>query len=702
MTASPRTRLPLDSITRKAIRYAAQGLAVASDDRVFDELVRTLALALNVSYTLIGTLDRDGEEDMVDVIAMYNEGELEEPFRYCLEGSPCEDLVHQSYRYFPDKFGQQYGEVLIKDVVADGFAGIPLYGSDGRVTGLMVAMSKGPLSDRELTEELLKIFSVRAALELERRATTEEAAHNAEELRLSEDRFRATVDAAMDCIISMDGSGNIIDFNPASERTFGYRREDAIGKPLADLIIPEEMRERHKQGLKRYLESGNGPYLGRRVEVEAVRADGSRVPVELAITVAQGPNGDTFIGCLRDITDRIEAENERGRLEAQLRQAQKMEAIGHLTGGIAHDFNNILTGVNGYVVMAQEWEQQHQDERLHRFLDRIEHSTSRARDLIQQMLLFSRGGRGEARSVSLEPLVRDGVQLLESMLPSSIEIGFRSAPDLPPVMADPVHLEQVLVNLCINARDAMNGSGNLQIELRREICAKPCTCASCKKPMQGEYLVLSIGDTGTGIAPEQVDRIFEPFYSTKDVGKGSGMGLSTVHGIVHEYGGHIQVHSKPGKGARFCVLLPMAGSTNAQAEIGSGAERAAGTVVSLSGRILLAEDDADVREYMVDRLGDWGLIVSPCANAAEALDLLASQPPQDLYLFDYTMPGMNGVELARAVRERDAGARILLYTGYGDELTEKDIAAAGILALVRKPVDIPSFHALLREHLPHS
>jgi len=546
-----------------------------------------------------------------------------------------------------------------------------------------------PSPKSRLSLDSVKRQAIRyAALGLERRFSRQQ-------LEQREEQYRVMFNATSDGMALWTRDGRLVDVNEACCALHGMTREEMLVADLREFVPPESMPK-----LQRLLETvGRGEsFLD---EAIATHKDGRMFYLDMRGEPAQFQGQPHVLLILRDISEQKAAEAERSELEAQLRQAQKMEAIGHLTGGIAHDFNNILTGVWGYIVMAQEWEQENPDEQLHRYLERVEHPISRARELIQQMLLFSRGGHGEAKPVHLEPRVREGIQLLESMLPSSIEVRFDADRNLPVVMADPVHIEQVLVNLCINARDAMNGAGHLQIELRREHCT-PCICASCKMPLHGDFQVLSVADTGGGMTPEMVDRIFEPFYSTKEVGKGSGMGLSMVHGIVHELGGHISVHSEPGKGARFCIMLPLpcAGTSGDEAGAASGGrgKRAA----RLRGRVLLVEDDADVRDYMVDRLRDWGLTVEVRANGADTRHFLRSAPAPDLYLFDYTMPGMNGIELARIVLESDPEARIMLYTGYGDELTDRDITDAGILALVRKPVDISSFNALLREYLPRS
>ena len=401
--------------------------------------------------------------------------------------------------------------------------------------------------------------------------------------------------------------------------------------------------------------------------------------------------------------ERRHADTERGRLETQLRQAQKMEAIGHLTGGIAHDFNNILTGIMGYIVMAQEWQEGHGDERLRRYLERAQKSVQRARDLIQQMLTFSRGQHGVPRPLALAPVVGESLGLLKSTLPSSLEFTFENDPELPEVMADPVHIEQVLMNLCINARDAMQGSGRLEIALRAVDVAPGGVCASCRKPLRGRYVELAVGDSGPGIGPEVADRMFEPFFSTKGVGKGSGMGLSTVHGIVHDGGGHILLDTQPGRGSTFRILLPplaMAPEHVPEPARGEGSV-SAGARAALHGTVLLVDDDPDVREFMVERLSSWGLEVGVCENAVEALDhFMDIEPAFDLLVVDQTMPKMTGTEFAALVLERFPDHPVILYTGYGDDLTEADMQALGIRALVRKPIDDAGFYRLLEANLP--
>lgn len=802
---------------REAIRLTAAGVTASnSEENIFLQLTRQLAHALGVESAMIGLVSKE-KVDRVNLVAFYFDGKFLEPIEYDLENTPCEDVVQQDFQFYPENTAKLFGgDSMLQHLKIEGYAGIPLYHSSGRILGLMSVLSQTPLQDRELTRQLLEIFSVRASLELERMHANQEAKeisqgfltifnssvdavclfsnngkvlqanpafmamigyplnqdvadikiedfippenmhlfdefassipesghvhfqavgrkiddsrimldihgvqiihqgqtmhmailrdvtekHRQEEaLRKSEDRYRATIEAALDCIVSMDQAGNIVQFNAAAERTFGYRREDIVGKSLAETIIPPTERQAHNRGLTRYLNAGQGRYLGSRIEVSAMRADGSIFPAELAIDVAE-KHGDTiFIGFIRDVTEQKKMEEERGRLEAQLRQAQKMEAIGHLTGGVAHDFNNILTGVMGYVVMAQEWAEKQGDEKLERYLDRAQKSGQRARDLIQQMLTFSRGQRGEARPLQLIPLIKENVKLLESSIPSSIEVILQHDTRLPLVMVDPVHIGQILMNLCINARDAIAGNGTLTISLTQQLCPEECVCSSCRSPISGTYVALSVQDSGKGIPQKNQDRIFEPFFSTKEIGKGSGMGLSTVHGIVHEVDGHIVINSEPGKGANFTVLFPIC----EQQEITDSAGDYHGEQASpgkLGGQILLVDDDPYVTEFMQDRLEDWGLTVSSCNNGLTALDLVKRDTKgHGIYLLDYTMPKMTGLQLAEEILTLKPDAKIILYSGYSEGLTEEEVKKKGLLAFIKKPIDMEAMHSLLLQYL---
>jgi PAS domain S-box-containing protein len=528
-------------------------------------------------------------------------------------------------------------------------------------------------------------------------------------LQRSEARLRATVEAAFDCVIGMDGEGRIVEFNAAAERVFGYRREAVLGRLLAEVIIPERRREAHRKWVGEFSVTGTGPMLGQLIETTVLIASGAEIPVELAVSVAQAPEGCIFVGHLRDITARRAAEAARTALEAQLRQAQKMEAIGQLTGGIAHDFNNILTSVIGYLVLGEERAEMLDDPVLMRQLGQAHLAAQRARDLIAQMLAFARQQRGERRVLDMAPLVRQTLRLLRATLPSSVTLegsacvlDARAGDDAPSacVLADPVQLEQVLFNLCINARDALDGAGRIHVRLRtlpRE--HGHWQCASCQAVVsEGAWVELSVADSGCGIAPDVMERIFDPFFSTKAAGTGSGMGLSMVHGIVHDHGGHVRVQTEVGRGTVFSVMLPREEPSGCVPAV--AVPRKAIPEPLLHGRVLVVEDDPMVGDFLVERLGSWGLEVllqrDPLAAAAW---LEEEGHVADLLITDQTMPYMTGLQLAARARALRPGLPVFLVSGNAGVFDAESLVRYGVRASLGKPIDAQRLRALLWDTL---
>ena len=579
-----------------------------------------------------------------------------------------------------------------------------LAGQNGRIEVQLPYLHGGTM-DLEIRYVPVTFGGERYALSVARDMTSSRERERA--LVRSEARLRATVEAAFDCVIGMDGEGRIVEFNAAAERCFGHRREEVLGQLLAHVIIPERHREAHARGLRHFHVSGRGPMVGRLVETTALRADGQEMPVELAISVATVPEGSIFVGHLRDISARRAAESERLALEAQLRQAQKMEAIGQLTGGIAHDFNNILTSVIGYLVLGQERAETLQDATLVRQLGQAHLAAERARDLIAQMLTFARRQKGERRALALAPLVRQTLELLRSTLPSSVTLLSDSVhashdASAPWVLADPVQLEQVLFNLCINARDAMEGHGHMQVGLRS---APPQAwhCASCRARLAGggPWVELHVTDSGPGVDPELLERIFDPFFSTKPPGQGSGMGLAMVHGIVHDHGGHVMVRPGPDGGAAFSVMLPLASPSQVLLPIPSGQTGEQAARPALSGRVLLVEDDAMVGNYLVEQLQSWGLQVHLLRDPLAARAWLEDPAHEaDLLITDQTMPGLTGLQLAEVAQRHRPGLPVVLISGNAGGFDENELARLGVRAALPKPLVAETLQALVRESLP--
>jgi CheY-like chemotaxis protein len=315
------------------------------------------------------------------------------------------------------------------------------------------------------------------------------------------------------------------------------------------------------------------------------------------------------------------------------------------------------------------------------------------------MLTFSRGQRGRPRPVSLGPLVRESLQLFASSMPSTLELKTQVDGEVPAVMLDPVHLDQILLNLCLNARDAVSGIGTIRVHVGPAHLEEP-VCTACRQSAVGDFVELVVEDDGPGIPPEIVDRIFEPFFTTKEVGKGSGMGLASVHGIVHELGGHIVVDTTPGQGTRFRVLFPMLTAAQAEGELAGAEQR--GPVRRLQGRVLVVDDEQSVATFMRDLLESWGLDVTVAASAIIAASEVAQNTQRfDLVITDQMMPAMTGTQLARELSRTRPDLAVILYTGFNEGITPEDMENAGLRAVVRKPIDPHELFGLLQTHLPH-
>jgi PAS domain S-box-containing protein len=510
-----------------------------------------------------------------------------------------------------------------------------------------------------------------------------------ERLRASEEQYRTIFATSADAMVLRDEHLRVVDVNPAFLALIQGPKEAFVGRVLPAFVVAPE-REAAEDLLRSALAGRSG-----KLEVRSVGTDGIVRELEVRAMPMRYQGRPHVLAIARDITAERRAERDSRRLEAQLRQAQKMEAIGQLTGGIAHDFNNILASVMGYVVLAEERASDRDDAKGVEYLGQALASCRRARDLIQQMLTFSRGGRGDPRAVDLASLARETVPMLRASLPSTLELALHCDRLVPSVWVDEVQAHQVLLNLAINARDAMAGSGTIAIAVRSQRAAAG-SCASCRHGFAGDFVELSVSDRGAGIAPELVERIFDPFFTTKAPGKGSGMGLSTVHGIVHEYGGHIVIDSTPGAGTVFRVLWPAA-----------AAAAAAGNVVGqpvkrrkrLSGHVLLVDDEPAVLGSMRETMLNWGLEVDAHAQPEAALAAFEAAPDAyDVVVTDLAMPHLTGLELAAGLLRRRT-LPVLLLSGFLDDRSKARASELGLAEPLRKPVETEQLRAALEAAL---
>jgi PAS domain S-box-containing protein len=363
----------------------------------------------------------------------------------------------------------------------------------------------------------------------------------------SEARQGAILEAAHDAIITMDQELNIREFNPAAEQMFGLRRNDILGRSV-EVLLPPSARAAQLEALTEYMRTGGGPLAARRLEVTAVRADGSEFPVELTVARMRGDSRAVVTGFIRDIT-------ERRALEEQLRQSQKLEAIGRLAGGVAHDFNNILMSIMGSADLLLMELRESDPARTE--ATEIKQSVERGAGVTRQLLAFGRRQASRPRLFALGDVVSSMDKMLRRLIGPEIEIEIACGEVPVMVRADPGQWEQVVMNLAINARDAMPKGGRLTIRVD-EVEVDEASAVTLTEGQEGRYARLSVSDSGHGMTEQVRAKLFEPFFTTKEQGKGTGLGLSIVYGIVKQSGGHISVSSEPGRGAMFQIYLPAA------------------------------------------------------------------------------------------------------------------------------------------------
>ena len=509
-------------------------------------------------------------------------------------------------------------------------------------------------------------------------------------LRASEQQYRAIFNASADALVLRDADFRIVDVNATYEAMTGRSRDEVLG---ADRVLanPPEVNEAIRPLHQRAL--AGEPIV---IETQLVRLDGARYDLELRGVPIRHRGAPHVLYMGRDITARRRAEDQQRELQAQLRQVQKMEAIGQLTGGIAHDFNNILAAIMGYVGLALERPAALADDKLADYLGQAEQGCRRARDLIQQMLAFSRGRHAERRPLPLAALIDESLRLLRATFPSSITLEVELADEAAVADVDPVQLQQVLLNLGINARDAIGSAGRIGFGARREAVASH-RCASCDQPFSGVFSRLWVADSGPGIPPQLRARIFEPFFSTKAPGRGTGMGLATVHRIVHEHGGHLLLATEGG--TRFDVLLPADAAVAAEIQPAASAKPAVRPALP-RGRVLLVDDEESVLGFMRELLLSWGLEVAAVRRASAARDLLAAEGTRfDLLVTDQTMPELSGADLAHAAQALRPGLPVLLYSGHADLIDVEALKHSGIRRVLRKPLEPAELRSAIEDCL---
>lgn len=543
---------------------------------------------------------------------------------------------------------------------------------------------KGQVEGRRL-RRVLRYAVERQKLLTELRSEIEARSQTQQALQISEQRYRQLFETAAMGVIISERTGKIVDSNAQALRMFGYEREELLGQTV-EILVPEKIRTSHKQHRSTYFDCPDARPMGLGMELVARRRDGTEFPVEISLGPVPTKEGIQISSTILDIT-------ERRKLEKQLRLSQRMEAIGQLAGGVAHDFNNLLTLILGCCEALAKTLSAN-DIALGK-IEMIRKAADSAADLTRQLLAFGRKQLLQPRIISPGEIFKDMEGMLRRLIGENIRLEVNIHPGAGSIRADPGQMEQILVNLAANARDAMPNGGRVTIEVC-DIDLDNLYVKLHPPTIPGPYVMFAVSDTGCGMDQKTQSQIFDPFFTTKEFGKGTGLGLATVYGIVKQSGGYIWVYSELGKGSVFKVYLPRVGGTampHQQIAADSAAQRGSET-------ILLAEDSEGLREIAREYLENMGYKVIEANSGEQALERAQEFRGEiHLLLTDVVMSGMNGRELADQIVHKYPGMKVLFTSGYTDDAIARQGISDLTVAFIQKPYRPKALARMVRELL---
>ncbi|MGC4065110.1 MAG: PAS domain S-box protein [Polyangiaceae bacterium] len=493
--------------------------------------------------------------------------------------------------------------------------------------------------------------------------------------------IRTAFDRCPSGLLIVDARGEIVVVNAEVERLFGYTRDELLGRSV-ETLIPERFASGHAAHRAEYAKTPSARPMGAGRELYARHRDGHEIPVEVGLSTIEGDDGLYVLSTIVDVT-------ERRRLEERLRQTHKLEAVGNLASGIAHDFNNILLGIMGYAELVRDAVDK--DETVLEDLNVVIDSARRGRDLVGRILSFTRQSEPKRTHTHLAGPIHEAVQLLTATLPSNIEIRNGCDPSTPPIIADAMELHQVVMNLATNAAHSMKVTGGTLQITAAPVTVDGAMVARHPELHPGLYARLLVSDTGTGIAAEHLPRIFDPFYTTKPTGEGTGLGLSVLSRIVRSLEGCVVVDSTLGKGTTFEVLLPAAVGSSASTDVDAADEKK-------RCHVLLVEDEEHLGKLGKRILERIDMRVEYCPSSLQAFEVFRSNPQRyQLVITDNTMPHMTGLQLVSKIREVRSDIPIMMVSGIGDSMSVDELHKLGVDRLLSKPYAAADLRAAATE-----
>jgi PAS domain S-box-containing protein len=658
--------------TEAAIRNIVAGVSSEIGSKFFDSITSHFASTLLADCTFIAErIDRDGTEFM-RTLSFCLDGQITENIEYPLKGSPCEIVLKEGRcSYLQDVQKVFPLDKELAKLGAEACVAVELSDSSGMPRGVLAALYRSPIRDVEFAESILQIFAARAGAEIDRK-------------RVEDERLRLVkaIEQAGESILIADASGKILYANPAFAEITGYSVREVLGQTPA--ILKSGTHDRNfYESIWSTIKGGNvwrGHFVNRKKNGTLYNETATISPIR-----DEAGNVLNYVMVGRDITSEV-------TLQKQLLQAQKMEAIGTLAGGIAHDFNNLLQAILGYADLllmrkAQDDPDRHRIEIIHR-------AARDGADLVSRILTFSRKGEAKTRPIDLNREIRRAEKLLQRTVSKMIEIKLELADDLSIIDADAPQLEQILLNLAVNAQHAMPEGGRLLITTRN-VSLNGEYLQTYPHVKSGKYVLLTVSDTGIGMTLDVQDRIFDPFFTTKANGEGTGLGLAMVHGIVSQHRGYITCYSQPDHGTSFRIYFPVSPTEYILAPPEIREMPAFGNET-----ILLVDDDDRVRDMAREMIRDCGYHVLPARDGEEALEVYRDHRDTiALTILDLIMPGMGGKKCLEELLRIDPQIKVLIASGYSSRSIALDHQLVAARGFIRKPYDAKGILGAIRDAL---